>query len=275
MFFTSAREYFDQEVQQPDESICLAKAALYIAQEEYPALDVEEYLNALDTMAEEVGERLPSPRYPLRVIQCINQYLYSDLGFTGNHQDYYDPRNSFLHEVIDRRLGIPISLALVYLEVAKRIDFPMVGVGMPGHFLIRPDIPDMEIFVDAFHGGEIMFAQDCEARLSQIYQQPVTLQPEFLAVISHRQFLARMLANLKYIYLRQQDFLRALAAVERILLLVADDTTELRDRGLLNYQLGRYSQAVTDLNIYLHKVPHAEDAVIVRQLLANLQELEG
>jgi regulator of sirC expression with transglutaminase-like and TPR domain len=270
MNFSSARQYFYQEIQQPDEHIDLAKAALYIAQEEYPDIDPEEYLNALDTMADELQERLPNSRYPLRIIQSINQYLYEDLEFDGNRTDYYDPRNSFLNDVIERRQGIPITLALVYLEVARRIDFPMVGVGMPGHFLIRPDIPEIEIFVDAFNKGEVIFAQDCQERLSQIYQQPVTLQPEFLAVVSHRQFLARMLTNLKYIYLKQQDLERTLAVVERILLLFPEVTLELRDRGLLYYQLRRYPQAIEDLQSYLAKVPDAEDAVVIRQLLAKL-----
>jgi regulator of sirC expression with transglutaminase-like and TPR domain len=136
MNFSSARQLFYQEIQQPDGNIDLAKAALYIAQEEYPDLDVEYYLNALDTMAAEAKKRLPIGRYPLRVIQNINQYLYDDLGFAGNKKDYYNPRNSFFNDVIDRRLGIPISLALIYMEVAKRVDFPMVGVGMPLHFTI-------------------------------------------------------------------------------------------------------------------------------------------
>lgn len=227
---SSARQYFYQEIQQPDEYIDLAKAALYIAQEEYPHLDPAEYLNALDTMAVELQERLPDSQYPLRIIQSINQYLYDDLGFSGNRTDYYDPRNSFLNDVIERRQGIPITLALVYLEVARRVGFPMVGVGMPGHFLIRPDIPEIEIFVDAFNSGEVIFAQDCQERLEQIYQQPVTLQPEFFAVVSHRQFLARMLTNLKYIYLKQQDLAKSLAVVERILLLFPDVGLELRDR---------------------------------------------
>jgi len=270
MNFSSARQYFYQEIQQPDEHIDLAKAALYIAQEEYPNLDPEEYLNALDTMADELQERLPSSRYPLRMIQSINQYLYNDLGFAGNQQDYSDPRNSFINDVIERRLGIPITLALVYIEVARRIDFPMVGIGMPGHFLIRPDIPDIEIFVDAFNSGEIIFAQDCQEKLSEIYQQPVTLQPEFLAVVSHRQFLARMLTNLKYIYLQQQQLEKTLAAVERILLLFPGVTLEMRDRGLLYYQLGRFPQAVDDFQSYLAKVPDAEDASVIRQLLAKL-----
>jgi regulator of sirC expression with transglutaminase-like and TPR domain len=270
MNFSSARQYFYQEIQQPDDRIDLARAALYIAQEEYPELDPEEYLNALDTMAVELQERLPSSQYPLRVIQSINQYLYDDLGFAGNKTEYYDPRNSFLNDVIDRRLGIPITLALVYLELSRRIDFPMVGVGMPGHFLIRPDISDMEIFVDAFDGGEVIFRQDCQERLSQMFQQPVELKPEFLARVSHRQLLARMLTNLKYIYLKQQNLAKTLAVVERILLLFPGVSLELRDRGFLYYQLGHYSQAADDLQSYLAKVPDAEDAVAIRWLLDEL-----
>ncbi|MBD2610947.1 MAG: SirB1 family protein [Nostoc sp. ZfuVER08] len=272
MNFSLARQYFYQEIQQADEEINLAKAALYIAQEEYPDLDPEEYLNTLDTMAWELEERLPQERYPLRMIQTINQYIYEDLGFSGNKIDYYDPRNSYLNDVIDRRLGIPITLALVYLEIARRIDFPMVGIGMPGHFLIRPDLPDMEIFVDAFNSGEIIFAEDCQERLSQLYQQPVTLQPEFLAVVTNRQFLARMLTNLKFIYLKQQKLEKTLGAVERILLLFPDLTLELRDRGLIYYQLGYYPQAAQDLQTYLLKVPDAQDAAVIRRLLGELEK---
>ncbi|MBW4563283.1 MAG: SirB1 family protein [Mojavia pulchra JT2-VF2] len=271
MNFSSARQYFYQEIQQPDEDIDLAKAALYIAQEEYPNLDPEEYLNAFDTMAAELQERLPSSRYPLRVIQNISSYLYDDLGFAGNQTDYYDPRNSFLNDVIDRRLGIPITLALVYLEVSRRIDFPMMGIGMPGHFLIRPNISDMEIFVDAFNRGEVLFTQDCQERLSQMFQQPVQLKPEFLAPVSHRQFLARMLTNLKYIYLKKQNLEKTLAAVERILLLFPGVGLELRDRGLIYYQLGHYPQAADDLQSYLAKVPDADDASAIRRLLAELK----
>lgn len=271
MKFSLPRQYFYQEIQHSDEQIDLAKAALYIAKEEYPYIDIEEYLNTLDTMAEEVKERLPSSRYPLRVIQTINQYLYDDLGFVGNQSNYYDPRNSFLNEVIDLRTGIPISLALVYLEIARRIDFPMLGIGMPGHFLIRPAIPDMEIFVDAFNRGEVMFTQDCQDRLNQMFQQQVTLRPEFLATVSNRQFLARMLANLKYIYLRQQQLEKSLAVVERILLLFPDATSEMRDRGLLNYQLGNYAAATADLQQYLTIIPDTEDAALIRRLLNDLE----
>lgn len=270
MDFPRSRQYFQQEIEQPDEQINLALSALYIAQEEYPDLDIFAYLNALDTMAFEIKERLLSQKYPLRIIQSINQYLYDDLGFSGNTAEYYDPRNSFLNEVIERRVGIPITLSLIYLEVAKRIDFPMVGVGMPGHFLMRPAIAEMEIFVDAFNRGEVMFADDCQERLMQVYGQPVTMQPEFLAAVSNRQFLARMLSNLKFIYLNGQNLEKSLAAVERILLLFPDSPTEIRDRGLIYYQIGRWVAAVNDFETYLSQLPNAQDAPVIRRLLDQI-----
>lgn len=271
MDFPIARQRFYQEIHQPDDQINLAQAALYLAQEEYPDLEVEEYLNALDTMAMEVSERLPSAPYPLRVIQTLNQYLYDDLQFRGNTEQYYDPRNSYLNDVIDRRLGIPITLSLVYLEIADRIAFPMVGVGMPGHFLIRPAVEEMQVFVDPFHQGEVLFPEDCQQRLSEIFNRPVELRPEFLATVSRRQFLMRMLGNLKAIYLSRNEVSRALAVVERMLLLFPDAVAERRDRGLLYYQLRRWAEARLDLASYLEQSPAAQDATSIRGLLNQIQ----
>jgi regulator of sirC expression with transglutaminase-like and TPR domain len=270
MDFPRARQLFYREINQLESSIDLAKAALYIALEEYPNLEPDEYLNALEAMADELRDRLPAENYPLRIIQTINRYLYEDLAFTGNDADYYDPRNSFLNQVIDRRTGIPISLSLVYLEVAKRIDFRMVGIGMPGHFLIKPDFEDAGIFVDAFNRGEILFPEDCQARLARIYGQPVEFQVAFLAPVSPRQLLGRMLGNLKAIYISQRDLIRVLGTVERILLLFPDALGERRDRGILYYQLGRLMEARSDLAIYLTNAPDAPDAARIRQLLDQL-----
>lgn len=273
MQFSLARQHFYQEIHQPDDKIDLAKAALHIAQEEYPYLDVAKYLNALDRMAAEVEATLPASRYPMRVIQAINNYLYDELGFTGNNVDYYDPRNSFLNEVIEREMGIPITLSLVYLEIAKRLKFPMVGIGMPGHFLIRPEFEEVGIFVDAFHRGEILFKEDCQERLAQIYQQPLPEIPAaFLEPVTHQRFLARMLTNLKMIYLSQRQFKKAVAVVERILLLIPDAVTELRDRGLLYYELRRWVEAAEDLRTYLEKEPNAEDASVIRHLLKEIEQ---
>ena len=147
----------------------------------------------------------------------IYQYLYTELGFHGNESNYYDPRNSFLNDTIDLRTGIPITLSLVYLEIAKRIDFPMVGIGMPGHFIIRPDVQDIDIFVDPFDRGEVLFAEDCRQKLINLYQQDLpTIPAEALQPISNCQFLLRMLNNLQSIYLNQPDFERALIIKEWI-----------------------------------------------------------
>ncbi len=272
MNYSQYRQLFYSEINQPDEKIDLAKAALYLTLEDDTQFDPNEYLNALDTMADEVRETLPGTFYPLRIIKSINNYLYNDLGFTGNAIDYYDPRNSFLNQVIERRTGIPITLSLVYLEIAKRINFPMVGIGMPGHFLIRPDFAEAGIYVDAFNQGEILFPQDCQERLAQIYGQPVELKPQFLATVSNKQFLVRMLTNLKAIYLNRNQGLKAIAAIDRILLLFPDAVMEKRDRGILYYQLNLWAEARQDLETYLVSHPHADDAEIIRQLLAKMSQ---
>jgi regulator of sirC expression with transglutaminase-like and TPR domain len=207
---TTSLDRFLAEINKLDREIDLSKAALSIAQIEYPDLEIDRYLEIIELMGREVAQRLPATKYPLKVIQTINQYLYTDLKFHGNEDDYYNPSNSFLNDVIDRRTGIPITLALVYLEIAKRIDFPMVGIGMPGHFLIRPNFEDSEIFVDAFDRGEILFVEDCRQKLMNIYQQNIpVLPPEILQPIANKQFLLRMLNNLQSIYLNQPDFDKA------------------------------------------------------------------
>ena len=270
MDFSLARQRFYQEVRQPDEQINLERAALYIAQEEYPDLDVDEYLNALDTIADDIREQLSIESYPLKIVKTINHYLYENLGFVGNTENYYDPCNSFLNDVIDRRTGIPITLSLVYLAIAQRLDFPMVGIGMPGHFLIRPIQEDMEIFVDAFDQGEILFPQDCQDRLNQISGQLVEMQPQFLAAVTPRQFLARMLTNLKAIYLNRGELEKVLTAIERILILFPDAAFELRDRGILYFRTNRWVEARQDLEAYLEAVPMADDLDTIRKLLDRI-----
>ncbi|MGB3202821.1 MAG: transglutaminase-like domain-containing protein, partial [Nodosilinea sp.] len=230
------RERLYQELQQPLDQVSLSRAALYIAQEEYPYLVIDDYLAMLDRMADTLSQRLPKAPYPLKIISAINDYLFSDLNFRGNSVDYYDPRNSFLNDVLDRRVGIPITLSLVYLELARRIDFPMVGVSMPGHFLIRPTVDEMDIFVDPFNRGEILFEQDCRDRLKQMFGDVAQIEPQHLAPITPATFLVRMLTNLKMIYLQKRDVPRALDAINRILLIQPEAANEWRDRGLINYQ---------------------------------------
>jgi regulator of sirC expression with transglutaminase-like and TPR domain len=262
---------FVLEVNQPDDQISLAKANLFFAQIQYPELNPDIYLNQLDAIASVLQEKLPDNSYPLKIIQTINQYLFEELRFTGNSRDYYDPRNSYLHEVLDRKLGIPLSLSILYLEIAQRLNFPMVGIGMPGHFLIRPNFEEAGIFVDAFNQGEILFPEDCETRLQQVYQQPVKLDPAFLAPISNRQILVRMLTNLKFIYVNQNYYEKALQVINSLLILLPDSETELRDRGLLYYQMGDGEHAIVDLETYLKLSPNAQDAPAIYQLLEQIR----
>ena len=262
---------FLQETNKPDHKINLAKAALIYAKYEYPKLEIKDYLNNLDYIAEEIKCNLPKNLYPLKVIKTINKYLFEELGLTGNKDDYYDPRNSYLNEVVDRKMGIPITLSVVYLEIAKRLNFPMVGIGMPGHFLIRPEFENVGIFVDVFNQGEILFQEDCELKLQEIYQQPVKLEAHFLTTVSNQQILGRMLTNLKYIYLNRREYPKMLRIIELLLQLFPNHPIEIRDRGLLYYQLRQWEKAITDLQLYLSILPTAQDADTIRQLLQKMR----
>ncbi len=262
---------FAQEVSQSDESINLAKASLYCAQAEYPELEVAKYLQQLDMIAEDIAVKLPSERYPLQIIKTINNHLYNCLEFRGNSQDYYNPKNSFLNDVIDLRTGIPLTLSIIYLEIAKRLDFPMLGIGMPGHFIIRPDFNDAGIFVDAFNQGEILFKEDCEAKLQQLYQQPVKLEPRFLAPVSNKQILARMLTNLKQIYLHHRQYNKVLAIITGLLTLFPNNPNELRDRGLLYYELNLWQEACKDLQAYLKFASYGDEYQMIQMFLQKIE----
>ncbi len=267
-----AQRRLQAEVDCLDDQIDLAKAALWIAQDEYPDLDPAASLQQLDAMADELCDRLPAEQYPLKVIQTINQYLFEELGFSGNQTDYYDPRNSFLNDVLERRTGIPLTLSMIYLALAERLDFPMVGVGMPGHFIIRPRVTDMEIYVDPFHQGEVLFKEDCERRLEQVYQRSVSLTPEMLPEVTPRQCLVRMLMNLKMIYLKKSYFGKALSSINALLVLMPGTPGELRDRGLVLYELERWQEARESLAQYLALAPEASDQAVIQQLLDYLEQ---
>ncbi|MGG6240643.1 SirB1 family protein [Nodosilinea sp. AN01ver1] len=268
------RERLYQELQQPIDQVSLARAALYIAQEDYPYLVADDYLAMLDRMADTLRQRLPKALYPLKIIRAINDYLFVDLNFRGNSVDYYDPRNSFLNEVLERRVGIPITLSLVYLELAHRIGFPMVGVSMPGHFLIRPTVDEMDIFVDPFNQGEILFEQDCRDRLKQMFGDAAQIEPQHLAPITPATFLVRMLTNLKLIYLQNRDVPKALDAINRILLIYPQAVSEWRDRGLIHYQQGQLGEAQRDLERYLFEHPDAPDAFEIRRVIEQIESVQ-
>lgn len=268
------RERLYEELKRPLNQVSLARAALYIAQEDYPQLVVDDYVAMLDRMAEALRQQLPQDRYPLKIIQAINGYLFTELNFRGNSITYYDPRNSFLNEVLERRVGIPITLSLVYLELARRVGFPMVGVSMPGHFLIRPTVDEMDLLVDPFNQGEILFEHDCRNRLKQMFGDKAQLEPHHLAPITPTTFLVRLLTNLKLIYLQNRDVPKAMDAINRILLIYPEAVGEWRDRGLIQYQQGQLDQARLDLERYLYQHPDAVDAFEIRRVIEQIESVQ-
>jgi regulator of sirC expression with transglutaminase-like and TPR domain len=268
----SARERFAQLASKPEEELDLAEAALLIAQEEHPELDVAVYLRRLDELAAAVRARLPEAPAPADVIQRLNTHLFAEEGLSGNESEYYDPRNSFLNEVLDRKRGIPITLSVVYLEIGRRLGLPLVGVGFPGHFLVKYTGADGDIVLDPFSGGATLTYPELAQRLRKMYgdANPFLAQlPQLLAPAGKKEILVRMLRNLKGIYLQQGDFSRALAAIERILLVAPDLATEVRDRGAVHQRLGQLQAAAQDFRRYLQMAPDAEDADAVRALVSR------
>ncbi len=266
----ASRRRFAALLAQPEAAIDLAEAALLIACEEYPQLDVADYRARLDALGRQALERVEGRAESARV-EAVTRLLFVELGFSGNEERYYDPRNSFLNDVLDRRTGIPITLSTVFVEVARRAGLRAHGVGLPGHFIVRVALPEGDCLLDPFHGGARLSREDCQRRLDRIFDGKLRVQPGMLAPCGTRQMLARMLQNLKAIYVRQQDYERALGVVELLLYVYPRSADELRDRGLLYAALDCYALAVRDLSAYLALQPHAEEARELRERIDDLR----
>ncbi len=265
-----ARARFAALVVRPQ--IPLAEAALAVAEEEYPGLDTGRYLAKLDWLGDRVGRRLAPGSPPRAVLDAMKVVLFREEGFRGNEADYYDPRNSFLNEVLDRHLGIPITLSILYVEVARRVGLGLLGVGFPGHFLVKcPAVgPTPDLFIDPFNGGDVLAATECVARFQAVLKGR-DFDPSFLDPVDSRHILIRMLHNLKKIYVEKGDDVRALWVIDRLLLVQPDNLEERRDRGLLSARLGGTKAAVKDLEAYLEGAPLASDAKDLASLLKDLK----
>jgi regulator of sirC expression with transglutaminase-like and TPR domain len=221
-----------QLMNSPGAAIPLDRGALLIARAEYPELDHARYLAEFDRLSGLARRRIPKSADPLAVLEILNTLLFQEEGYRGNQEDYYDPRNSYLNDVMERKLGIPISLSVIYLEVARRLSLPLAGVSFPGHFLIRHRDGDREIFLDPFHRGEILLPGDLPVRLSGLFGERATeeilqkngnrLPEAFLAEATSRDILIRMLTNLREIHLRRRDLGRGRRVVAMLLLLAPD-----------------------------------------------------
>ena len=246
----------------------LATAALLMARLEYPKLDSSHYLDRLDQMGVTAERRLAQLRDrgdPMESIRALNTYLFDEEGFAGNERRYDDPRNSFLNDVLERRTGIPITLSLVYMEVARRAGVSLEGVNFPGHFLLRvrswngqTEILDHDVIVDPFHGGAVLSETDCRRLLRQHSSDRAVFDSRLLVGATKPQILIRMLVNLKRIYLKMRSFPQARAVTEMLVSLNPSAMAELRDRGLLAYHLNDFSAALRDLEDYLRFTKRGE-----------------
>ncbi len=269
-------ERWKELVTGPEEEINLAEAALLIAAHEYPALDVPAYLARLAEMAATLKRRLRRDISTTETMIALNRYLFDELGFAGNVADYYDPRNSFLNDVLDRRLGIPITLSLIYIEIGRRLGLALHGVSFPGHFLVKCLVRNGTVVLDTYARGASLSLNDLQQRLRAL-RGGAAPAPEMvrhlLATAGEKDILARILCNLKGIYLERRDFFRALAAVDRIIALEPRAAEEYRDRAGIYLELECFRAALSDFRSYLMLRPEAEDATVVHRRVAELQGL--
>ena len=263
------RERFAELAHIPDERIDLAEAALLIAAEAYPDLDINAYLQRLDTLAQEARAFLGTVTSDVERIQRLNQFLFIEKKFVGNQKRYYDRRNSFLNEVLDRHTGIPITLSVVYIEVARRLDLAVQGVGFPGHFLAKY-VGEREIIIDAFF-GQVLTERDCRERLQSVLGPEASFDRRYLRPATPREILVRMLGNLKQVHIKAEEFEAALSCSERILMLTPDNPQEIRDRGLLYQRLECYGAALADLERFLQLAPRDETADTIRENLLTVR----
>lgn len=256
-----------------DDELPLLDTALLIARDEYPDLDPAGYSAQVDTYADALRPKLEGDvDLPAR-LTAINRYLFEEVGFAGNNQQYDDPRNSYLNQVVDRKLGIPISLAMIQIEVTRRLGMPLDGVSFPGHFLVRLPVDDGILVLDPFNKGRPVSAEELRERASpHLGGQPPDDQQllQILAPATHRMILMRMLRNLKGLYLERGDWERVARSADRLLKLSPDTAEALRDRGLAYRELGYAKGAREDLARYLQLLPEAEDVEAVRSTLIDL-----
>jgi regulator of sirC expression with transglutaminase-like and TPR domain len=269
-----ALDYFASLVQQ-DESIPLFEAALAIAQDVDPQLDLAATQAEVDELAAILQRRLAQDASNIQKLRLLNHFFYRELGFAGNVNDYYDPDNSYLHRVIDTRRGIPISLAVLYMELAQQIGLDVKGISFPGHFLMKLSVQAGDIVLDPFNGASLS-REELEERLEPYFEQqdyPDAIPLAYYLHAAHpRQILERMLRNLKALFVEHLDWQRVLGVQQRLTILLPDDVEERRDRGLAYANLECPQAALQDLEVYLAERPHAPDADVLRSRLPELRE---
>jgi len=264
---------FRRMLDRPEEEIDLAEAALLIAKNAYRDLDVPGYLARIGELAGKLSAQLPEDGTESSRIVALNRFLFEDQGFAPSVENYYDPRNSFLNEVLERRVGIPLSLSILYIEVGRRIGLPVQGVSFPGHFLDKCTLREGVVIIDPYCGGITLSLQDLQQRLRETRGGEVSraIVAAMLVAANKREILARMLRNLKGIYLDQRDYVRALSAIDWIIAIMPGEATEVRDRGLIYVKLECFRAALEDLEHYMQKAPDAADMDEIRSHVVELR----
>lgn len=262
---------FERLLAQDEAAIDLARACLLIAEDAYPGLDVDGYLGEIERFGAKLRARLGAGVAPEERVVALNAYLFDELGFAGNTDDYYDPRNSYLNEVLDRRLGIPITLSILAVGVGRRCGVPVVGVGLPGHFIAKAVGPHgEEVLFDPFHDGQLLDRAGVADLIGAVTGRPFAPTDEALEPTPPGFVVLRMLANLKGAYLRDPpDFARAARVIGRMAQLAPDDPSHRRDLGVALIRADRPGAAVGHLEAYLTACPEGEDAHAVRAFLAD------
>ncbi len=257
---TLQNELIQLPIDLPRAALCVARALAY------PELDVKHYLLRIEGLVD-AARPIVMAAVPRDRALALADFLFNQVGLAGNKAEYWDPRNSFLNDVLDRQLGIPISLASIYLSIAEKIGIPAYGIGLPGHFIVGVDHPTGQLLLDPFCGGAELSLQDCQRLVEETtgYQGP--FQQAWLTQVTPRDILTRMLNNLRWIYIHRETWPEAIAVVGYLRLLQPDQPAHLRDLGLLNYKIGSLHRAVDNLNAYLQQVPEARDEQSVRRCL--------
>lgn len=262
-------EEFTAISRKPDDQIDLARAALLISNGMNPRLNPDIELLDLDSLAKAAKNHIGDTDNSLYSINALSEFLFDELGFKGNEKDYYNPDNSFLDRVLTTRLGIPLSLSLLYIEIGKRIGMQFVGIGMPGHFLVRHET-SKDYYIDTYNRGVLLSLNECKEIFEHASLGKIVWNANFLNPVDNKTFICRMLRNLKTAYLQKEDHGGALSILDLLLCIQPNADLDLRDRGLVNYRLGRYSEAIFDLKGYVARDPEGPDVAAVEELVGRI-----
>ncbi|QKO22241.1 SirB1 family protein [Rhodoferax sp. BAB1] len=272
-------DYFGALVQS-DAQFHLLEVAVCLGQDDYPRLDVQQVLAEVDVLLARLRQRLPADAPAMHKLRLLNHFFFHDLHFCGNLNHYHDPDNSYLHRVLERRCGIPVSLAVLWLELAQGLGLPAHGVGFPGHFLVKVNLPHAQVVIDPF-SGQSLSREELQARL-EAWRSSHALPGaselplgHYLQAMPAREIIARMLRNLKEIHRTQQDWSRLVAVEDRLLVLLPQAWGEYRDRGLAQAELGQFGPAVRDLETYLGQAGQGEDAQAITERVVRLRRALG